>query len=244
MKKLICVLLLFTACKGNIDKKVVVDQKMPAKSTSVADTVFLEKEHKKNYYHAVFIEKNRASKSYKGLLNFAFDHNDSVAFNEYLKILKVRDHKPLKKYSVAALPKEWLPLYLYKGKYYLYEPSNSGNTGRRILTDSTLTYWNTDGPEPKPLLDFKKAGQHRYSLRSLPYYQFVKKSVINIYVIDPAKKLAVWEDTSLPADYRYGLYVPKEYAKQYDLVSTYCSTGKTTEFKFDKIDFKSLIKGL
>lgn len=227
-----------------MDKKADIDQKEPAKPTSVADTVFLEKEHKGNFYHAVFIEKNRAAKSFKGLLNFSYDHNDSIAFNEYLKILKVRNHAPLKKYSIATVPAEWLPLYLYKGKYYLYEPSNSGNTGRRALTDSTLTYWNTDGPEPKPLLDFKKTGKQRYSLRSLPYYQFVKKSTINIYIIDPAKNLAVWEDTSLPADYRYGLYVPKEHAKEYDLVSTYCSTGKSTEFKFDKIDFKSLIKGL
>ncbi|MFA6247086.1 MAG: hypothetical protein WC615_09095 [Mucilaginibacter sp.] len=245
MKKLLYLLMLLSACKSNPDKKVAATvQADSAGKTKPADTTFLLKEAKKGFYHAVFIEKNRESKVYKRLLDFKYDHYDSIAYNENYKILKVKFKKPLKKYDVASLGQDWLPLYAYKGKYYLYAPSDWGNTGRRRLTDSTLTYWSIDGPDLKPLLNFKKLSESKYTLTSQPFYQFVKKSNINIYIIDTKNKVAVWEDTALPADYRYGLYVPLQYAQNFDMVHNYCKTDKMPEFVFDKIDFKALIKGL
>jgi hypothetical protein len=243
MKKLIYLVLLLSACKGSTNKKAAVVEKDSIKKTHPADTAFLLREVKKDFYHAVFIEKNRESKLYKRLLDFKYDHDDSIAYNENYKILKVKFKKPLKKYAVADLKQEWLPLYAYKGKYYLYAPSDWGNAGRRMLTDSTLIYWDMEGPDPKPLLSFKKLNDGKYSLTSQPFYQFVKKSNINVYIIDPKNKVAVWEDNALPAAYRYGLYVPVQYAHNFDMVHNYCKTDKMPEFVFDKIAFKTLIKG-
>jgi hypothetical protein len=243
MKKLLYLLLFLSACKGSADKKEVVVEKDTVKKTNLADTTFLLREVKKDFYHAVFIEKNREAKLYKRLLDFKYDHDDSIAYNENYKILKVKFKKPLTKYDIAALKQGWLPLYAYKGKYYLYAPSDWGNAGRRMFTDSTLIYWDMEGPDPKPLMSLKKINDRKYSLTSQPFYQFVKNSNINVYIIDPKNKVAVWEDTALPAAYRYGLFVPVQYAHNFDMVHNYCKTDKMPEFEFDKIDFKALIKG-
>jgi hypothetical protein len=238
MKKLIYILLLFSACKGP-DRKVVI----PVKEAQLTDTVFIERDTTQDYYHAVYIEKDRLAKTYKALQNFKYDHNDSIAYNAGYKVLKVRYRKPLKKYNITGLPKEWLPLYLYKGNYYLYSPCNTANIGMRVLTDSTLIYYSLDGPEPKPILDFKKLNTNKYALKSLPIYQFVKSSNIIIYIIDPEKMIAVWEDKTLPEAYRYKLYVAKESAGNFDMVVNQSVNTKLPEYQFDKVDFKALLKG-
>jgi hypothetical protein len=238
MKKLIYILLLFSACKSP-EKKVVAT----VKEAKPIDTVFIEKDTTKDYYHTVYIEKDRGAKAYKALQDFKYDHNDSIAYNAGYKVLKVRYSKPLKKYNITGLPKEWLPLYLYKGNYYLYSPCNTANMGMRVLTDSTLIYYSLDGPEPKPILDFKKLNANKYALKSLPIYQFVKSSNITIYIIDPEKMIAVWEDKTLPEAYRYQLYVAKENAGNFDMVINQSVNTKLPEYHFDKIDFRALLKG-
>jgi hypothetical protein len=242
MKKLIYLLILFTACKSP-EKKVAVAKHDTVKKVSRADTTFILREATKDLYHAVYIERNRSSNPYKNLLGFKFDHYDSVTYNDSYKTMKIKHRAPFKKYDLGGLPQQWLPLYSYKGKYYLYSPSDFGNAGRRILTDSTIVYWSMEGPEPGPLLDFKKVTDNKYTLKAPPFYQFVKNSTINIYIIDPKNRVAVWEDTALPNDYKYGLYVPVQYARNFELVNNFCKTDKMPEFNFDKIDFKALIKG-
>lgn len=243
MKKLIYILLLFAACKSP-EKKVANAEKDTVHKAKPADTLFLQKELDKDHYHAVYIEHNRSATAFKALLDFKYDHNDSIAYNASYKVLKIRNHKPLKKYDLAGLPQEWLPLNLYKGKYYLYAPVDWANIDIRKLTDSTLTYYSMDGPDVKPLLNFKKINEHKYSLKSLPFYQFVKSSNINIYIIDPKNKITVWEDTALPEKYRYRLYVAKENAGNFDAIVNYCKNDKVPEYVFEKIDYKALIKGL
>ncbi|GGH13813.1 hypothetical protein [Mucilaginibacter phyllosphaerae] len=243
MKKLIYLLILLAACKGP-DKKAGPALKVPAKTTAAADTAFIVKEKGKDFYHAVYIEKDRNARVYKALLDFKYDHNDSVAYKANYRVLKIRNRKPLKKYDLEGLPNDWLPLNLYKGKYYLYAPCNWGNAGIRHLTDSTLNYYNADGPDPKPILDFKKQTDRKYNLVSMPFYQFVRSSNITIYVIDPKNWITVWEDRSLPLDYRYRLFVAKEHAASYDMIVNNCKTERTLEFDFEKVNFKKLIKGL
>ncbi|MBL4676164.1 MAG: hypothetical protein JKY70_08185, partial [Mucilaginibacter sp.] len=122
-------------------------------------------------------------------------------------------------------------------------PSDWANVDKRTITDSTTIYRGEQGPEPYVLKDVKKLNDAKYNVKAPPFYQFVKKSNINIYIIDPATKLSVWEDTELPPAYRYRLYVPLSSANKYDLVVNYCKTAKMPEFNFDKIDYAALIKG-
>lgn len=243
MKKLIYLVILLAACKSP-DKKVAAVGKDTAKKVKAADTTFLSREIKKDLYHVVYIEKNRNTIYYEWLLGFKYDHYDSINYNETYKILKVKHRKPLNKYDLAGLPKQWVPLNLYRGKYYLYTPSDGGSRGIRAITDSTVIYYDMDGPTVHALLDFKKLKPNKYFLKSPPFYQFVRSSNVNIYVIDPKNMVTVWEDLSLPLDYRYMLYVAKEHANHFDMVVNYCKTQRTDEFAFEKINYKRLIKGL
>ena len=248
MKKLLYLLpLLLAACSGNGDKKpndtAKTDTANTKSASTSADTTFLQKETTKDCYHIVYVEKNHAAPIFRDLLNFKFDHYDSINYKQAYRILKVRNPKPLKKYDLAGLPNQWLPVDSYKGKYFLYAPSDWANVDKRTITDSTIIYRGEQGPEPYVLKDVKKLNDAKYNVKAPPFYQFVKKSNINIYIIDPATKLSVWEDTELPPAYRYRLYVPLSSANKYDLVVNYCKTAKMPEFNFDKIDYAALIKG-
>ncbi|MBL4678479.1 MAG: hypothetical protein JKY70_20100, partial [Mucilaginibacter sp.] len=128
MKKLLYLLpLLLAACSGNGDKKpndtAKTDTANTKSASTSADTTFLQKETTKDYYHIVYVEKNHAAPIFRDLLNFKFDHYDSINYKQAYRILKVRNPKPLKKYDLAGLPNQWLPVYSYKGKYFLYAPS-------------------------------------------------------------------------------------------------------------------------
>jgi hypothetical protein len=243
MKKLIYILLLFSACKSP-EKKIAAIEKDTAKKVKPVDTTFIVREAKKDFYHAVYVEKDRSSKLYKTLLGFKFDKNDSITYNDGYKVMKIKHRASLKKYDLGQLRNEWVPLYGYKGKYYLYFPNDFGYAARRILTDSTLIYWGQEGPTPAPLFEFKRLSANKYALKTSPFYQFVRSSNITIYVIDAKNMVTVWEDKSLPLDYRYMIYVSKGHAANFDMVVNHCVTEVTPEFDFDKINYKKLIKGL
>ncbi|MFD0763683.1 hypothetical protein ACFQZI_02375 [Mucilaginibacter lutimaris] len=243
MKKVIFLFILFAACKSP-EKKVVTVEKDTLQKTKAADTNFIVREAKRDFYHAVYIEKDRNAAQYKWLLGFKYDHYDSINYKETYKIMKIKHPKPLRKYDLAGLPKQWVPLNLYKGKYYLYAPSDGGNTRIKAITDSTIIYYDMDGPTVQALLNFKKLKANKYFLKSPPFYQFVRSSNVTIYVIDPQNMITVWEDASLPLAYRYTMYVAKEHATNFDMVVNYCKTDKMPEYDFEKIDYKKLIKGL
>lgn len=143
MRKLFLYLILLASCSGKL-------------KNGANDTIFLLKVNTKDYSQIVYIERNRQSADYKFLLNFSFDSAANADFKESNSYLKQKHHRPFKKYDLAGLPKEWLPVYRYKGKYYLYSPSEGGNEDRRIFTDSTIIYWGMEGPIAAPFQAVKK----------------------------------------------------------------------------------------
>jgi hypothetical protein len=219
-------------------------------STDVqTDTIFISREKGKDYYHKVYIEQNRQSPFYKELTDFKMDKFELDEYEENCRELKKRFPAPLKKFNLQGLPKEWIPLYKYKGKYYVYYPSEEGNEGRRIITDSTMVYWFMDGPRPEPFLNAKRIQENIWYLSINSYFKNMTAfknrpdAKLIIHIIDPKNKIAVWEDKSQPVDERYELYIPKEYAGNFDMVVNYCLQSKTGEFQFDTIDYAALLKG-
>ncbi len=97
------------------------------------DTIFIQREKTAEHYHKIYIEKNRNSNYYKLLTNFKFVDYDLETVRGYNKSFKKRA-TPIKKFDLQNIPKEWLPLYKYKSHYYLYAPSDWGNTGRKMIT--------------------------------------------------------------------------------------------------------------
>ncbi|WP_184548408.1 hypothetical protein [Mucilaginibacter sp. FT3.2] len=207
------------------------------------DTVFLLREKDSVHYHAVFVEKDRQSQVYKNVLNFKMDNYDAEAYLRNYHAVKRRSAKPFRKYNLAGLPTEWLPLYSYRGSFYIYQPSEPGNTARITITDSTMVHWYMDGPTPQLLQEVIKLNNHTWQLKFRGYLQRAPDVKIIIHIIDPINKIAVWEDVNAPIRYRYSLYVPRENAAKFDLVVNYCLENKVAEFNFDSIDYVALLKG-
>lgn len=163
------------------------------KSATLKDTLFLERSICDNFYrdsfyhfyHAVYVETNRNSEYYNQLADFSF--TDSENLDEYNKGFKRKGIR-LSKINTTDLPTEWVPLYQYKNKYYVYSPSEPGNLNRRILNDSLLICWYLDGPYPYALSSVKKIADTIYSITTKELFintdVFAKPEILNIYIID------------------------------------------------------------
>jgi hypothetical protein len=160
----------------------------------------------------------------------------------YVSGLKEVKHPLAKTPALGGLPREWVPLYRYKGKYYIYSPSEAGNICRMIITDSTIVYWGMEGPTPEPIFQALKVKPNTWYVRSGAFYINSKDSRLTIHLIDPVNKIAVWEDASQPIGTRYNLYVAREKARNFDMVVNYCKENKEMEFMFDKINYPLLLK--
>lgn len=209
---------------------------------ATGDTVFLLRNKTKDYYHAIYIEKNRQSKFYQWLTDFGFDNYDKEEFDTYYRGIKDDSSIKIKRFNRSDLPSEWVPLYSLKGRYYLYAPSDWGNAGRKIITDSTLVFWFMDGPYPIPLSSFRKNSNNQYALTGIGRHSFDSaRTQLIIHMIDSKNKIAVWEFPAESTRYRYRLYVARENAPNFDMVVNYCKDAKQMEFSFDQIDYSKLL---
>jgi hypothetical protein len=86
------------------------------------DTIFLRSPNSEG--HSVYIDKNKYDDDYHNKLT---DLDDTIADQDYLKKfnqLKQLKRAPANQIFFGKLPRHWIPLYWYKGAYYLYWPSN------------------------------------------------------------------------------------------------------------------------
>ncbi|MES2331925.1 MAG: hypothetical protein V4539_20125 [Bacteroidota bacterium] len=217
----------------------------------VYDTTFLIKRSKDTIYNGVdyhffynvYIDTNRNSKNHQLLGDFLFTQDQNIdAYNERIKKRKIA----LSKIPLDDLPREWVPLYLYKNKYYVYKPSDLGNLGRRIVSDSLLMFWFVDGPMPYVLQSVSKKDNDTWEIRSKDYFVrmegFIRPEILNIYIIDKENRIAVWEYKSeTEKKFNYELYIPKENIKNFDMIVNE-SDSKMPEFDFDQPDFKKLLR--
>ena len=97
------------------------------------DTIFIIRELDKHSYHAVYIDTTRPKKYYDRLTDFSFDDYDQVGyFSDYTRIEK-EDPNIFKSVNNTNLPENWIRVYPYKNKFYVYAPSEWGAMGRKIL---------------------------------------------------------------------------------------------------------------
>lgn len=229
MRKLIFGILFFAACSPG------------KKQTAAADTIFIYREKTKDYYYKVYIDPNKQSADRQHLLDFKFDKEEQKEITEDYVNIKREFRSPLKKYDLSNLPREWLPLVLYKGKYYIYYPSDYGYTGRTTITDTMMIYRGFEIIQ-KPLIAVNKINDRKYHITLARRYLDKTAPQLNIYIIDDKKKVAVWEDLSQPMASRYGLYVARDGAANFDIVVNRCEQNKVPEYQFDKVDYAKLIK--
>ena len=226
------------------------------------DTTFLVREVKDSidygydYYHAIYFERNKNAQEYKWIADFGFSKFDGKKeyqrnINHLKKTLKTK----LKKTQLKDIITRWCMLYSYKDSFYMYSPSEYCWNYQFQITDSVVIDKGCE--RMLSVLDtiIKKSETHyqlklkspRYSLQHLE--KFIR--TINIYIIDKKEGIAVFEDdygaNVFEDDYtgrkEYRLMINAANIKHFPLIVNYCKTDKQfEEFKFDKIDFDSLLK--
>lgn len=226
-------LLFLIACSGN------------KKNNQKNDTVFLVNVSNKDWGQKTFIEKNRNAAEYKSLINFKFDSNLTAAFIETNHFLKQHYHTPFKKHDIGDIPREWVPVYSYKGKFYLYQAAESDLEGRLIITDTTLIHqWAyDDGVLSQPILAVKKIANDKWIFKTSDLDQ-PKPGIdtLIIHIINTKTMLSVWEEFNNLRGHNYQLYVPREDANKFDMiVNRSDGRSKIGEFMFDKIDYQKLV---
>jgi hypothetical protein len=205
------------------------------------DTIFLTRELGKDYYHIIYVEKNRRSIFYTQLLDFKMDEPDTNAYIQNCKDFDKDLCKPVKKFRLWGLARQWLPVYKYKHKYYLYYPGDTGLENRKMITDSTICYSNMDGWFPEQMLSVKQPDKKTWTFGISSFGR--AKSTLTIHIIDGKTQLAVWEDGGIGRPDRYGLYIPREYAAKFDMIVNYTNGDLPDEIEFDKINYNALLKG-
>jgi len=238
MYKWIILLLILVSCRQatRSSHEIMVDS-----LTKVNDTDIILLDTAKGEHYFIYVQHQPQTLKNNWLLDFRPDSMESAEFREGYQILKDSLKFKFKTFKIPGLPTKWVELQLYKGKYYLYSPADSGDALRRMITDSTLVDWGMEGPIPAGISAVTSTGPSNWGISTRAYYtNQIRHTTIDI--IDPKNKIAVWGDTGYDGKKVYGLFVPTENARNFDMIVSYCRDHKTAEFQFDKIDYASLLK--
>ena len=238
MKQLMYLTLLLLAlmsCSGSGRNHITVND-----SNVVVNDTFFIKRHIYNDTVAcnIFIDSNKRSSNYGWV--WGLDKTDSDNIKYYISAIHKR-HLFLKKFNTFLLPTEWRPVYQLRSKYYLYQPSDAGYKGTRILSDSLFMIYYMDGYSPQAIESVAKESNSIFKIKLHHYLdQLNSPSDLTIYIIDPKSKLAVWE-YKLGTNITYELMVPKESEMMYPSVVITSQISKQDEFDFEKVDYSKLI---
>jgi hypothetical protein len=196
------------------------------------DTIFLRKPNAEG--HSVYVDKDRDSPYFEVLKNLDYTKADK----DYVRSMKaLQKYKKVagRKVDLATLPRNWVQLHLYKGKYYVYSPSN--RTQLRVsLNDSTLI---TKGMERRVdlLNDAQQTSKFVYEIAATDYKG--QSDSFRIHLINKSRGIAVFEDLFEKGSHI--LMVTIERADRFPLVTNYTPNHMEPEFVFDVPDFGGLI---
>ncbi|MBV9986205.1 MAG: hypothetical protein JO301_00885 [Chitinophagaceae bacterium] len=235
-------ILLLAGCAGSTGTGSPVPNDTQFLLRTVSDTMDGDKPY--HVYHAIYVEKDRSREPYRVLADFRYTPTENLS--DALDSLKARG-AVLKKTDTYGLPAEWVPLYRYKGQYYVYQPSEAGNLCRRILSDSLLVFWFMDEPMPYVLNKATKLNDSTFQVLSTDYLVktpgFIRPEILNIYIIDKTRRIAVWEyKARSDTGYHYELVIPKSSIPLFDMIVNYSPQEKAGEFDFDSLSFPQLLR--
>lgn len=206
------------------------------------DTVFLlKKTFVYRSYQKVFIDYNRNSDFVKKLKDDT--KIDAYQFDEMFRPTIDAIFKNNKQFAIERLATNWYPLYLYKGKYYLYSASDPGaSSWIGIKNNAVYQLYFDPGVVPAVIEQVNQVNDQLIQLKL--FNELEGHYSLNIHLINENKGLAVFEKINKLNEKRYLLMVREEKMKDYPIIVNYCKEQRTDEFKFDKIDYQKIISGL
>lgn len=224
MRGLVFFCLVFINCSGWAQDTIFLER-------SVLDTPYAS-------YHAIYIEKDTSSSAWKSVVSFAFNHYDSVTFAEQKKKIG-----QLNKSIVGApdQPLRFVPLHVYKGKYYLYHPSDFYGHYRFELNNRYLLDFSGEGPYPNKVKQLTKVSKKHWIIQRSPHWT---GSRVDIQWVDIEKGIVILsfsKNNASIGDVKY-LMVDVQQAWRFPMIVNYCNTDRQPEVEFDKIDLEKLLR--
>lgn len=188
----------------------------------VKDTIFLTKEKTATNTHIIYIEPNNSSEKYKTLIDFSSFPKTTTT----------------EKIDYEDLPEKWIPLYSYKGNFYVFSPCDFSNNQKVEIHKKNILF-NDFETYNFPISTFQKL-EGRFII---DYKGFNKQqSKLEIFLVNKEKGIAVFKYTRKGYKIGYKLMVDAEKAQLYSLIVNDCVSNKTKEYDFETIDFETMIK--
>ena len=203
------------------------------------DTIILKRGRADTLRSKVFIDPNKNSKNYDRFSNFGYDEN---YFAEKGKALEDSAGKKVGVNKLPSLPKKWIPLYLFKGEYYVYLPCDGIYNYGVLITDAFIcdSEEGTSPIFPRELNSLKMISKTTYVNSEIDYEERTKD--LHIDIIDKKKGIAVFSTTNIDDNsIRHRLMVDANKVRLFTLIKNDCHGGKEEEFDFEEPDFKKLL---
>lgn len=210
--------------------------------THAQDTLFIKRtvaDTPYAFYHAIFIDTSSTSVFRNRVTQYEFDRFDSTVYFEGLACLE-RPRQPRKFTTTQALPRNWIPLFQYKGKFYLYHASDGCCIFRFRITDTTTMDHTMEGPSPSWIKRINYQGKGKFLIERTSQYN---GSTVSVHIIDPQRGIAILNFSS--SKYSQGqqlLMVDADRAHLFPMIVNYCITERMEELEFEPIDFARLQK--
>lgn len=198
---------------------------------TIADTPYA-------FYHAIFIDTSNTSIFRNRITHHEFNRFDSTIYFEGLACLE-RPRHPRKFRTIKALPRNWIPLFQYKGKFYLYHASDGCCIFRFRITDTTTMDHTIEGPSPSWIKQIKYQGEGKFLIERNSKYS---GGTVSVHIIDQKRGIAILNFSS--SKYSQGqqlLMVDANRAHLFPMIVNYCVTDRMEEVEFDVIDFSKLL---
>lgn len=202
-----------------------------------SDSTILLKEHFEDGYHVVFVVSDKSSIWYSRLTD---EWVDKDQYNLLLKEAVDSFDVSLKTLKLHLDGKEWFPLHRYKGKDYLYVPSDAGTEYRFLITDSTIVERYFDpGVLPSVLLGYNTISAQCFQI---DFANIIEgKKWMRIHFLDKSRTKIVIERPYAPDSFKYTVMIEKSKLKEYPIIVNYSKSNRTREWEFDIIDYRKFI---
>lgn len=219
---------------------LVLAKKDSAYSQS-AGAVFLQKDSTPSGgYHAVYIDYDTASAGYEGLV----PSEEGIRLFAANLAGRSRGFQLPSQRMPASLPRNWIPLHRYRGKYYVYHPCDGIAISAVALTDSTIIHYQGDYDESEAafLSMFKIFSSREFGLIYTQSSDSNRRIGMSITLVDTARHIAVFRYSCMHDICDEYLMVDAAMTRRFPVIVNDCRSCKQLEFEFDPIDFKSLLR--
>lgn len=203
------------------------------------DTVFIYKDPERGAAQSIFFENDSNSVFYESINYWDFLMFDQNSYTESLS--RLAENKQALTHKKPLIPfTRWITLKQYQGRFYAYHPCDFYTHFRQSVNDSTFIDWTGEGPVANRILLEQKMAPNLYEYRlsgpGNPDRQ------LRIHIIDPAKGIALFEETGQEDHTDYYLMIAAEKIRSVPLIVNNCEWQKQRELHFEEPDVQALLK--